>query len=199
MELLPTPAPPSTTSLILSRSAMFADRSHPGDLEHDRENVAASGRHHPGGGRSESRPPPGNPIRSPYPSRHPRPSRFSYFVRRILIWFPAAIPDRGQERVGGGSSSRSISRDRRRSETIAFFHPTTSHVTNFPIHLPRLRCALAGTPIFLGEIAAIRPLRAIRVKTPIETWEAVLLLLIYTCQIWDFIGKIKLWDGGNLV
>lgn len=106
MELLPTPAPPSTTSLILSRSAMFFDRSHPGDLEHDRENVAASGRHHPGGGRSESRPPPGNPIRSPYPSRYPRPSRFSYFVQRILIWFPAAIPDRGQERVDGGSIPR---------------------------------------------------------------------------------------------
>lgn len=108
MALLPTPAPPSTTSLILSRSAMFSGRLHP-DLEHDRENVAASGRHHPGGGRSEFRPPPGNSIWSPHPSRHPRSSRHSSFVRRILIWFPPAIPGRGQERFDGGSSSRSTS------------------------------------------------------------------------------------------
>jgi len=66
MALLPTPAPPSTTSLILSRSAIFSSRSHSGDLEHDCKNVVASGWHHPGG-RSKSRPPPGNPIRSPYP------------------------------------------------------------------------------------------------------------------------------------
>jgi len=136
--LLPTPAPPSTTSLILSRSSMLSGRSHPGELEHDRENVAVSGWHHPRGGRSEFRPL-GNPIRSPYPSRHSRPLRRSFLVRRILIWFPAAIPDRG------GNSSGSINRDRCSFETITFFRSTTSHVTDYSLmlhsrgnsHLPR--------------------------------------------------------------
>lgn len=120
---------------------------------------------------------------------------YSFLVRRILIWFPPAIPDRGQERVDG-SSSRSISRDRRRFETIAFFHPTTS--PDFPIHLPRLHCALAGSsPIFLGEIAAIR--LAIRVKTPIERWEIVLLLLIYARNMRFHQQDQIMRTGGNLM
>lgn len=83
---------------------------------------------------------------------------------------------RGQEQVGGGSSSRSINRDRRCFETIAFSHPTTSHVTDFPIHLPRLHCALAGTPIFLGGNRSRSPASRFELKAPLKDEKPFLYL-----------------------
>lgn len=94
---------------------------------------------HPGEGRSKSSPscnsiyqvtslvpPPGALLL--------RPEGTNLIPRGAVSW-PRL---RGQERVGDDSNSwsGSINRDRRRSETIAFFRPMTSPVVDFSIHSP---------------------------------------------------------------
>lgn len=145
MALLPTPAPPSTTSLILSRSAMFSVWSNQiGDLEHDRETAAASGRHH-----SQRKIDRSILLLAIQYSYLTRPAtRYSSFVRRILIWFPAVVSDLDPAVRNESMAIVAPDRDRsiaiNRSETIAFFRSTTSPVVDFSIHLPRLRCDLEG-------------------------------------------------------